>query len=138
MPRFSQLSAQRLSTCHQDLQTLFNEVIKYFDCTVTEGHRGREAQEAAFRAGASTKHFPDGNHNSIPSRAVDVYPHPIDLKNTNRFYWFAGYVMGTAKQLKLAGQIQCEIRCGADWDGDKDINDQRLNNLVHFEVIEPK
>lgn len=126
----------QLKTCHKDLQTLFNEVILYFDCTVTEGYRGQEAQEAAFNAGKSTKHFPNGKHNKMPSNAVDVYPYPIQINNTSRFYWFAGYVLGTAKQLRLQGKITHEIKCGADWDMDFDINDQKLNDLVHFEVVE--
>ena len=42
MPKFGSKSKQRLSTCHEDLIDLFNEVIKYFDCSVLEGHRNEE------------------------------------------------------------------------------------------------
>lgn len=135
MPKFSADSLAQLESCHPDLQTLFHEVVKYFDCKVVEGHRNKADQERAFSAGASTKHYPDGKHNQVPSCAVDVYPYPIQLKNIPRFYWFAGYVLGTAKQLKLSGKITHDIRCGADWDRDFDINDQKLNDLVHFEIV---
>ena len=30
MPRFGKTSKARLATCHEDLQEIFNEVIKYF------------------------------------------------------------------------------------------------------------
>ena len=39
MPNFSIVSKQRLNTCHQDLQKLFNEVIKHYDCAVIQGAR---------------------------------------------------------------------------------------------------
>ena len=31
MPRFGKTSKRRLATCHEDLQEILNEVIKYFD-----------------------------------------------------------------------------------------------------------
>ena len=31
MPKFGSKSKKRLATCHEDLQDLFNEVIKYVD-----------------------------------------------------------------------------------------------------------
>ena len=51
MPKFSKSSLEKLATCHIDLQTLFNEVIKTFDCIVTEGYRNQEDQEKAFASG---------------------------------------------------------------------------------------
>ena len=45
MPKFGNRSKQRLETCHEDLQEIFNEVIKYFDCSVLCGHRGEEDQK---------------------------------------------------------------------------------------------
>lgn len=135
MPKFSQDSFSKLSTCHMDLQTLFYEVIKNFDCQVLEGHRGQAEQEAAVAAGNSKLHYPNGKHNSIPSNAVDVSPYPVDWNNTKRFYWFAGYVMGIAQKLKDDGKITHAIRYGGDWDGDKNIDNQSFNDLVHFELI---
>jgi len=135
MPKFSQSSIDQLKTCHPDLQTLAYEVIKHFDCKCTEGHRGKEAQDKAFAEGKSQKRFPNGNHNSFPSNAMDLYPYPIDMKNTNRFYWFAGFVMGVAEMLYLTGKMKHKIRYGGDWDGDKDITNQTFFDLVHFEII---
>lgn len=135
MPKFSPKSLERLSYCHPDLITLFAEVIKHFDCTVTEGYRGKEAQDKAFAEGASQKKYPHGAHNAMPSNAVDVYPYPIDMKNTSRFYWFGGFVMGIAEMLYFQGKISHKIRYGGDWNDNKDITDQKFNDLVHFEVI---
>lgn len=135
MPIFGQESFTKLSTCHLDLQAVFYEVIKTFDCTVLEGYRNQEDQEKAYRDGNTTLQFPHGKHNHQPSMAVDVAPYPLDWKNSKRFYWFAGYVMGIAQRLKDEGKITHSIRYGGDWDTDKDIDDQNFKDLVHFELI---
>lgn len=135
MPKFSQESFSKLSTCHIDLQVLFFEVIRSFDCQVLEGYRNQEDQEKAFLEGNTKLHFPAGKHNHQPSLAVDVSPFPVDWKNTKRFYWFAGYVMGIASRLKEEGKIAHAIRYGGDWDCDMNIDNQTFNDLVHFELI---
>lgn len=135
MYQFGDDSKRQLSTCHSDLQCLFNEVIKYFDCTIIEGYRNKDSQEKAFNAGNSKLHYPHGKHNRLPSIAVDVSPSPIDWNNTKRFYWFAGFVMGVAAQLKSHGKMKYDVRYGGDWDSDKDITDQNFNDLVHFELL---
>lgn len=135
MPKFSQESFSKLSTCHIDLQALFYEVIKNFDCTVLEGYRDQADQEAAFKAGNTQLHYPNGNHNSNPSNAVDVSPYPIDWGNTKRFYWFAGYVMGIAQKLKDEGKMTHAVRYGGDWNQDMDITDNKFQDLVHFELV---
>jgi peptidoglycan L-alanyl-D-glutamate endopeptidase CwlK len=135
MPKFSQSSLNQLSTCHPDLQVLFNEVIKLIDCQVLEGHRGQAAQEAAYAKGNTQLHYPNGKHNSSPSLAVDVAPYPVDWNNAKRFYWFAGIVLGIAHGLYAAGKITHLIRYGGDWNKDYDITDNNFNDLVHFELI---
>ena len=44
MAKFGKSSRERLATCDDRLQDVFNEVIKYVDCSVLEGHRGEERQ----------------------------------------------------------------------------------------------
>ena len=127
MPIFSNISKQRLASCHPDLQTLFNEVIKEFDCSIICGHRGQVEQEAAFNAGKSELHYPYGNHNAIPSNAVDVAPYPIDWGNLERFGQLAAIVLVKAKELKDAGKIETDIQWGGDWPNFKDYS--------HFERI---
>jgi peptidoglycan L-alanyl-D-glutamate endopeptidase CwlK len=135
MPKFSAESLDKLSTCHRDLQVLFNEVIKHFDCKVTEGFRDKEAQNKAYADGRSQKQWPDGNHNHLPSTAVDVYPYPIDMKDNSRFYFFAGRVLGIAQMLKADNKITHSIRYGGDWNNDTQLKDNHFNDLVHFELI---
>lgn len=135
MPKFSQKSKDQLSTCHPDLQFLFNEVIKSFDCQVLEGHRGEAAQNKAFDDGNSKLRYPNGKHNASPSHAADVAPFPIDWNNSRRMYWFGGYVLGIAQMLYDEGKIAHKIRYGGDWDSDKDIDDNNFDDLVHFELV---
>jgi len=135
MYKFSRISSERLATCHPDLQVLFNEVIKYFDCSVLCGHRGREEQEKAFSEGKSKLRFPQSKHNSTPSMAVDVAPFPIDWNDLHRFYYFAGRVMGIADMLLAQNKISHRIRFGGDWNSDNQVKDNRFNDLVHFELV---
>lgn len=135
MYKFSKTSKERLETCHHDLQTLFNEVIKYIDCSIICGYRSREEQEKAVLDGKSKTHFPRSKHNSEPSMAVDVAPYPIDWSDNVRFYQFGGFVSGVATILKIQGKIKHSVRWGGDWDGDNDFKDQNFNDLVHFELI---
>lgn len=131
MPKFSKTSAERLASCHPDLQRLFNEVIKTYDCAVLVGHRGEEAQNEAVAHGFSRQKWPNSPHNSTPSRAADVAPSPVDWseKEKRRFYHFAGYVLATAERLGI------KIRCGIDWNGNKIFTDDgELMDGPHFEI----
>lgn len=137
LPKFSQESFSKLATCHPDLQVLFYEVIKYFDCTILEGYRNQEAQEKAFADGHSKLHYPHGKHNHHPSRAVDVIPYPVTSNIDRLGLWFGGYVMGVAQILRAEGKMAHSIRWGGSWDGLGKMNDAHmLNGLVHFELID--
>ncbi len=129
MPRFSRRSKARLKTCDLKLQVLFNEVVRTFDCTIIEGHRGKARQNKAYDDGKSKVRYPMGKHNKKPSVAVDVAPYPIDWDDRDRFHFFAGFVLGTAEQMNI------KIRSGADWDMDWETKDNRFDDLVHFELI---
>ncbi len=128
MPRFSTKSKNRLHSCDERLQKIFKEVVKGFDCTIIEGHRGKEKQNAAYKKGNSKLKFPDGNHNSLPSTAVDVIPYPIDWEDRERMSYFAGYVIGIAKSMGII------LRWGGDWDMDTKVKDNKFDDLVHFEI----
>lgn len=130
MPKFGTNSAVQLATCHPDLQRLFNEVVKHWDCTVIEGKRSIEQERVYIESGAS--HTTNSKHvtGDKPSLAADVAPYPVKWKDWNRFYAFAGFVLGTATQLGI------KIRWGGDWDSDRDFSDQHFNDLVHFELAE--
>ena len=128
MPRFGRKSRANLSTCDQQLQDLFNEVIKHVDCSVLEGHRDEEGQNKAYDAGYSKVRFPDGKHNSSPSRAVDVTPWPVRWNERERQTLFAGFCLGMATRMGV------RIRWGGDWDEDYEGNDNKFDDFPHFEL----
>lgn len=130
MPKFGESSRSRLATCHPDIQKVMNEVIKHYDCSIITGHRNEEDQNRAVKEGKSKTSYPNSKHNSIPSRAVDVAPYPIDWADLSRFYYFAGIVMTVAKQMNV------KLRWGGDWDKDQVFSDNKFNDLPHFELVD--
>lgn len=137
MPKFSQDSFSKLATCHSDLQVLFYEVIKYFDCTVLEGHRTQDQQEKDFIAGTTKLHYPFGKHDRQPSMAVDVTPYPLNLHDNQLSTWFGGYVQGIAQKLKEEGKMEHSVRWGGSWDGLGKLDTHgQLHDSVHFELVE--
>ena len=132
---FSPQSLANLKTCHPELQVLFFEVIKHWDCTIIEGYRNEKAQEEAFSLGNSKLHYPFGKHNSTPSMAVDVAPYPIDWKDIEKFKLFASFVRGVASIMKSKGIMKYGLRWGGAWNGEPNTG-KVLNDLVHFELKE--
>jgi len=138
MPSFGRRSTQRINSCHPDLQRLFKDVVKEYDCTILCGHRGQEEQTLAFENKKSKVQWPNSKHNSTPSMAVDLVPYPVDWGNTGtrrerqkaiaRFYHFAGFVLAHAKEMGI------EVRWGGDWDGDRLFDDQNFDDLPHWEL----
>lgn len=128
MPKFSQESFEKLMTCHKDLQDVFFEVIKHFDCKIIEGNRSVEQQKKYVKSGRSktmkSKHLP------FPSMAVDAVPYPIDWKDTERMALFIGFVLGVAEIKGI------KLRSGIDWDSDTQTNDTSFKDYPHFELIE--
>lgn len=136
MPDFSPSSKLKLATCHPDLARLFQEVVKYYNCTIIEGSRSDYDQKKAFTAGKSkldgikqkSKHQVDKEHPL--ARAVDAAPFPIDWKDRERFCHFAGRVEGVAQMLGI------KITWGGDWDNDNELKDNKFDDLPHFELID--
>ena len=141
MPDFSPISQARLATCHPDLRRLFEEVSKWWPCTVLEGERTLAQQEANVAKGVSktleSKHLKAYSRYPAGVDAVDVAPYPLKwpqrgsptfVKDTALFYYFAGFVLGVASQMGV------KLRHGGDWDGDRDIHDQSFDDLPHFEL----
>lgn len=122
MPKFSPISSARLSSCHLDLQKLFNAMIQSRDCTILCGFRNQEDQDMAFAKGFSKLKWPNGKHNKLPSMAVDASPYPVDWNDFPRFREFAEQVKEKAKELGI------EIIYGGDWADFPDVD--------HFELKE--
>ena len=130
MPRFGKKSKERLATCDEKLGRVFNEVIKTVDCSVLEGHRGEDSQNAFYEEGKTKVKYPKGRHNASPSLAADVVPYPIDWDDRERFHLFAGFVLGTAKQMGI------KLRWGGDWNINWFVDDNKFDDFPHFELTE--
>jgi len=130
MAKFGTKSKKNLETCDERLQKVFNEVIKYVDCSVLEGHRSEERQNKLFKEGKTKVKYPNGRHNSSPSRAVDVTPYPVDWDDRERQTLFAGFVIGIARSMDI------RLRWGGDWDMDFQVMDNRFDDFPHFEIKE--
>ena len=147
MYKFGNSSKQRLATCHPDIVTIMNEVIKVFDFSVLEGLRSDEQQIEYFKTGKShldgikrkSKHQDDG---SGLSRAIDIMPYAKgtnafsgEEKDTRRFYFLAGLVKMAAARLLEEGKISHKIRWGGDWNSNNLFDDQKFDDLPHFELV---
>lgn len=123
--RFSKRSLAALATCHSVLQAIATRALGLspVDFIVTEGHRGREAQEAAFAAGKSKAHFGKSFHNHEPSLALDVVPYPVDWSDSKKFKAIADAFKKAAKEL---GAV---LRWGGDF--------KSFIDMPHFEIDEP-
>ena len=128
MPKFGKRSKERLKTCHADIRMVMNEVIKYVDCSILEGHREKERQNQLYDEGKTKVLYPNGRHNDYPSNAVDVVPYPVNWQDRERMTLFAGFVLGVANQMGV------NLRWGGDWDQDWYVHDNKFDDFPHFEI----
>ena len=52
-------------------------------------------------------------------------------RDVGRWYAFAGFVHGVSEEMYRHGEIKRRLVHGYDWDGDHDLEDQRLHDLPH-------
>lgn len=109
MPKFGRRSRKHLETCEDRIQRVLNRVIQVTDCAVIQGHRGETAQDKAYREDRSKLPWPYSEHNTQPSRAVDVVPYPIDWEDRERFHFLAGVIRAMAHEEKVL------LVWGGDW-----------------------
>jgi peptidoglycan LD-endopeptidase CwlK len=130
MYSYSVISKERLASAHPTLQDIFNEVIKYVDCTIMCGHREQAAQNKAVVEGKSKTRFPFSPHNQVPAMAIDAGPYPIDWEDHERFALFAGVVLG------IAAMKGVKLKWGGDWNGNFNLKDQTFVDMPHFELVQ--
>lgn len=130
-----------LDTCHMKLKALAADLIDFVDCSVLEGHRNEEDQNRYYNATPrlSQVKFPDGKHNTNPSEAIHLAPYPYprfedaDAEVAKTAYWeqiyFAGMVMATAQRLGI------DLRWGGDWNQNNNLQDNKFDDLLHFELV---
>ena len=129
MFKFGKKSRERLATCDERLQRLFNEVINYVDCSVLEGHRSEERLNKLYEEGKTKVRYPKGRHNAEPSRAIDDVHYPVDWEDRERFHLFAGFVLG------LAYSMDISLRWGGDWNQNFQVDDNKFDDFPHFELL---
>lgn len=129
MFQLSETSKTKLLQCDTHLQEICHTVSAFFNFTVLEGHRSKERQEQLFAEGKTKVHYPAGKHNHMPSLAIDIAPYPVDWQDRARFFMLAGMMLAVAHARGI------RLRWGGDWDGDGDTQDQRFDDLVHFEIL---
>ena len=106
MYKYGSRSKQRLSTCHPDIQKVFNEAIKHMDITILCGERGEEEQQKAFESGNSKVQYPNSKHNTSPSIAIDAstYPYTTDVDTLKEMCWLiVGIAAGMGIKLRSGG-----------------------------------
>lgn len=132
---FGKRSLDNLSTCHPALRRVAVRALMLTtqDFTIIEGHRGRAAQEAAYKARASKVRFPNSAHNQQPSCALDVIPYPFkgwndknihaELKEIARAFFAAAKAEGVS------------IRWGGNWSSTSvDAPGTKFVDSPHFEL----
>ena len=110
MPHFGSKSQERLIKVHPDLRRVLNSAIKEVDFTVVWGYRNEETQDQMYADGATKLPWPMSNHNTKPSRAVDIVPYPALYDATyEEFYELAAYMFEAAMDLEI------RIMWGGHW-----------------------
>jgi hypothetical protein len=135
MPSFGKKSTNLLNTCDDRWIKILQEVVKYYDCTIITGHRGKEEQNKKYDEGISELRWPNSKHNTYPSLAVDVAPWPIpkdwgekEWKERTKFYELKAIIFYEAAKQGV------KIRWGGDWNENYDYTDNKFDDLVHFEL----
>ena len=131
MPRFSNISRERLLSCDSRFIAVCSDAIAYFDFTVVCGHRTNEEQDILYTQGRTSsgpivtyKRGGESIHNTMPSRAVDLAP----WVNGRGIVWDDPVLFG-----ELAGVIMycaflrdIDITWGGHWSG--------FTDRPHFQV----
>ena len=99
MYKFGIRSQNNLRDAHPLLVKVANEAIKTCDFTVICSYRGKEEQDAAFRAGKSRARFGQSPHNYKKSLAIDIVPHPLDWNDLAAFERMGFAFMSAADRL---------------------------------------
>jgi peptidoglycan LD-endopeptidase CwlK len=128
--KFGPQSIAKLQECDVRLQSVLNEVIKIYDCSVICGFRTQADQNHAFKSGMSKVEWPNSKHNQKPSKAMDVVPHPLDWSDIKGFCYMAGIVMGVAHKMGV------KLRWGGDFNMNNQLKDEKFSDLPHFELVE--
>lgn len=134
---FSKTSEERLSTVSPVLQKIIRESLRTslidFGIPQYGGKRTLEEQKALYNC-RPRKSKCDGvkkqsYHQTGNAIDIVIYVNGGYTYDTRYYYLMAHHIMATAKRLGYTN-----LRWGGDWDKDWDLDDQKFNDLVHFEL----
>lgn len=141
MNTFGTNSRTELETTDPILVEIAFSVLELKDHSILKGHRNEVEQNAAYNSSPqrSKLKFPNGKHNELPSRAIDVQTWPVPKgytqEQTERLLrhdqlYLLGLYVGVAWGMGVM------LRTGADWDMDGEIADNGWDDLFHVEIAE--
>ena len=147
MPRYGQASESRLESVRsKGIKAVFRQVVRYFDNTIPQFGGARTIDEQRMLVARGSSKTMKSKH--LDGMALDAIPYPVRwprmleadengmvsletarayAKDLGRFYYFGGYVLGTADCMGV------HLDWGGDWDGDRDVHDQSFDDLLHFQ-----
>jgi len=151
MAKWGEISTERKLSCTFNLQNIADDVIfslpwtdeisgiTIHDVAFLCGHRGKDAQNLAYMIETSLVQWPDGKHNTFPSKAMDLGVYHAERPH---IHWKDKDEMESLKRLVFicAENRGVKLRSGLDWDGDgvrgdRD-PDENLFDGVHFEEVD--
>ena len=115
------------------LNAVSDRVLKIRNHSIIQGHRNEADQNAAFDRGDSKLRWPDGNHNCIPSKALDMQPWPMpDDEQALRedLSYLAGLYVGIGPTMGVI------LRWGGSWDRSGEIENNKFFDGFHIEIVE--
>jgi peptidoglycan L-alanyl-D-glutamate endopeptidase CwlK len=124
-------SERKLLSVDPFLVECANEVLQLRDITIVTGHRGEQEQNQMFELGRSKVKWPNGKHNTFPSKAIDFQPYPYPQTEAalrEDLSYIAGLFVG------IAASKGRKLRWGGDWDRDGETEDNGFDDLFHIEI----
>jgi len=139
-------SQNKLITCNDLLQIIVKKaiIISEVDFGIIHGFRDKVLQNSLFRSKASKKRWPDSEHNTQPSNALDFAVwvaalRKYDWEVLENYYYIWGLLHAVAFEVfKKYGQktgVYYVLRWGGNWDRDADFFDQNFYDLGHIEIV---
>lgn len=133
-------SKANLKTCNIHAQGAIYYVLQFIDVGVAEGHRPKSRQNKLYEQSRTKLHWPDSEHNSMPSDAVDLVVYVkglgyIDEKTApEKYRQYYGYLAGLLETYCYENNLH--FRWGGSWSGSMNFNEatQTFDDLVHFEI----
>lgn len=136
---FGSRSKANLAQCHPALVQVATRALELStqDFTVICGYRGKEDQEAAYRAGNTKVRYPNSAHNQTKngkprSCAIDVIPYPFTDWNDPKM--IEGWKRIYAAFEQASRELAIPIRWGGDFNRDGDKTTSDAWDKPHFEL----